>query len=456
MKLVILLFITFYCHISVGQNPLFESKKYSEQELKEDFQFWRSKLEKKHPLIYLYRSKKEVDSTFNTTYNSITASTSILEFYALLSKISSYLKDGHNGIVPTQPILDYVTFHPYLIPIEVALDDNDRLLVSKNFSKNKDLHTGNELISINGISSHTIVNKISSFVSREGNSPLHKSIVQNYFRFYYHIIFGMNEVYKIEYSNKGKVFNTEVRGVSIDKIRTRSGYNKNDKDKNPIRLTIIDTLKTAILTINTFDKNVLKKENNISFNRTIREYFKTIKTNEIERLVIDVSGNSGGNPEYAVSLLKHLLNEKFIMISECRIVSNPEEEVFEKRTKPKWYPYYGLGTKNPHKSNFNGELFILIGEETFSTAVMFASTLKRYKRATLIGKETGGNPVIMSGYFIRTSWELPNTKLKVMPGTLCTLRGNLSSNTGRGIIPDIETMNEINPLNFVLKLIDKK
>ena len=42
----------------------------------------------------------------------------------------------------------------------------------------------------------------------------------------------------------------------------------------------------------------------------------------------------------------------------------------------------------------------------------------------------------MAGYLIKSSWELPNTKIQFGSGTLCTLYDDLDLNQGRGLVPD--------------------
>ena len=106
---------------------------------------------------------------------------------------------------------------------------------------------------------------------------------------------------------------------------------------------------------------------------------------------------------------------------------------------------------------------MLINESTFSAGVILASTLKRENRATFIGTETGGNPVIMSGFFMRSTWQLPNTRIQITPATLATIYNPIELNTGRGLIPDhiIEltpeqlALSEDVYLNYTLDLIKK-
>lgn len=78
----------------------------------------------------------------------------------------------------------------------------------------------------------------------------------------------------------------------------------------------------------------------------------------------------------------------------------------------------------------------MVNEGTFSAGVILASVLRKYNRAVFVGNETGGNPIIMAGYLIKTSWKLPNTKIQMGSGTLCTMYDDIRQNQGRGLVPD--------------------
>jgi len=93
--------------------------------------------------------------------------------------------------------------------------------------------------------------------------------------------------------------------------------------------------------------------------------------------------------------------------------------------------------------------------------VIFSSVLRNNNRAIFVGNETGGNPIVMAGYLIKTSWKLPNTKIQIGIGSLCRIYGDLSLNQGRGLVPDFiikTTAEDIlslkdRHLNYTLKLI---
>ncbi|MCH2232431.1 MAG: S41 family peptidase [Crocinitomicaceae bacterium] len=455
MKFIITLMLSLGFYSLFGQNIEVNSPELAASELQKDLLFWRSKLEKKHPLIYLYRTKNEVDSIFDTSYNLLSNGASEREFYLLLLRISSFIGDGHNGIIPTQSLVNEVTHADKLIPLEIGLSEG-KLIINKNLSHSKTRLEGKQLFSINGVNHNNIIDELRSIAPREGLTPLYKAKIDHLFRFYYHLTFGIYDTYEIEYLDHNTIRRETVVGCSLDTIRSRNRDSKTPEDSNPLQFRIIDSLNTAVLTIESFDQNFLKKQYNIKFKKEIKNSFSILKEKQVKSLIIDLRGNNGGNPEFAVDILEQVLREPFELVAECRVVVSKSSEDFYDRTRKKWYPRYGLGSRKPRKAPFSGNIFVLIDESSFSTTVMLSRALKHYNRATLVGNETGGNPIVMGGYYIRTSWKLPNSKITVMPSSLCTIDDDIEKNSGRGILPDITPQEGADALHFTLDMIRKK
>jgi hypothetical protein len=82
--------------------------------------------------------------------------------------------------------------------------------------------------------------------------------------------------------------------------------------------------------------------------------FKFINENEVERLVIDLRRNSGGN---------NFLNRPIL---------------------------HGLIRND--KINRRGKLFVIIGRQTFSAAMNAAAEIERHTNAIFVGEPTGSSP----------------------------------------------------------------
>ena len=439
------------------------TKEYSVSQLQEDLTYWRDRLEKKLPILYLYKSKEAVDSKFDSIYNAIDHPMNELEFYRMLTPLTTFIQDGHNSIIPGEHAMTSLRGCNDLFPLDIKCIKN-KLYVSYNYSSASELSPGTEIISINNISADVILNKFLSNLPQEGNNQQYIfGSINSAFRFYYFVYYGLAEKYNITFKNlTGNVGYCEVTGIDLLSMKNEK-EKANIPDLNPYHLKVLDSMHTAVFTIKTFDQTLIKNTYNKKFKRDVSGYFNLIQDANVTNLVIDLRGNMGGNPDYVKYLLTYLFDEPFEQATECRVVKNKDSENFMERNKKSWFPFYGIGKFQPKKNNFKESVYVLINESTFSAGVILASTLKRENRATFIGTETGGNPVIMSGFFMRSTWQLPNTRIQITPATLATIYNPIELNTGRGLIPDhiIEltpeqlALSEDVYLNYTLDLIKK-
>jgi hypothetical protein len=115
----------------------------------------------------------------------------------------------------------------------------------------------------------------------------------------------------------------------------------------------------------------------LGFRKAASEFWKIVDEQPVERLIIDLRGNGGGNTFQFDQFFVPKLNE---------------------------HPEFG----DPAR------LFVLIDRVTFSSASDHAALFKAHSEATLVGEPTGGKP---NGYGEVRSFSLPNSKAQVRYST---------------------------------------
>lgn len=432
-----IIIVLFFCSYSWSQNE----KTFSVEELQEDFNFWRNRLEKKHPLLYLYASKAEMNRFFDSIYQEIDHPMTEIEFYKTISPVVSKVKDGHNSIIPSKQVIQRIKADSSLFPFDIQWHKK-QLFTHRNLSEDSTLSDGLRILTINGVPAEEIYQTLKKRIPHEGNNlQLFQSNINEVFRFYFHLFYGIHDKYEVTFLlPDGQKTTQSYAGASLKKFSELRKTQHKVKPRPCIKLRFKDTTyQTAVLTIHTFSPKTLRKICKFRYRSRIKKYFKTLQEVETKKLVIDIRGNGGGNPHHIKYLLQYLFNDEFTQAEQSRIVKSKETEEFCARTKKRWYPFNGVGTyKSKEKLSFDGEIVVLIDGGTFSASVELASVLKKYNRATFIGEETGGNPIIMCGYTVKVKRKLPNTKIQVAPGTITSIYDDLSKNNGRGVIPDIK------------------
>jgi len=347
-----IIFITIYMNASVAQSDTIFTKVFSVEELQDDLNYWRSRLEKELPILYLYKNKNEIDLKFDSIYNSIDQPMNEIAFYRILTPLTTFIQDGHNSIVLSEPALEALRNCNDLFPLNIKCIKN-KFYVSSNFSTSPELLPGTEIISINNVSAEEMLSKFLSNIPQEGHNLqyIYGSLNQS-FRFYYFVFYGLSEKYTIRYKNLNSlVGNCEVPGTDLITMKTKKEKRKTPH-LNPYNLQMLDSMKTALLTLKTLDQTLVKTTYHKNFKKDISEYFNLIQKSNYTDLIIDLRDNTGGNPDYVKHLLLYLFNEPFEQCIECRVVKNKEAEIFTQRNKKTWFPLYGIGKYHPKQNNF--------------------------------------------------------------------------------------------------------
>jgi peptidase S41-like protein len=411
------LLLAFSKFAAFSQNNNYDpDHKYAVNELQDDFQFLRTTLEKNHPNLYLYTSKNELDLFFDSLYKSIINPSSETAFYNLIALLSSKIKDGHTMFLPGEQAINYFNASSKFFPFYIIVVDN-KMYVKNNCSSDTSIKVGAEIMGINGTSAHEILNILLLRQIRDGNNQTYPVwILTNYFKEYFGFSFGHPQTFLITYRTENTVQKTKIiYALSKDSIKfyRQNKYSNKvtlENNKQGIFLEINKHQNTGILTIKSFDNEILKSQYNQDFNAEIKKIFLQIQTNRLSNLVLDIRNNQGGDFEPGQILLSYLLRKpiKYLACSkESKII-------------------------NPVKNNYKGNLYVLINGGSFSSTGVVSSYLDFYKRGTFIGEETGGNKTIISGD--PESIILPNTKIACQVSTVKYVIKN-DDNDGHGVVP---------------------
>lgn len=187
--------------------------------------------------------------------------------------------------------------------------------------------------------------------------------------------------------------------------------------------------KTAYLQLGTFDVFQLTFEWDDFLNRA----FEQISKKKVEKLVIDIRWNEGGQDEVLLLLGKYLAKENISLIkrsdklhfdkvpSKLRPYLNTWDKRFydlskevEKRDDG-FYTWRKSDDKGIQlKANaaaFKGEVYLMVNGANSSATFYFAELAQQNKLATLVGTPTGGSQKGLNGgamFFVR----LPNSSIE--------------------------------------------
>ncbi len=416
------------------RSPSVLKKKYSVEELKEDFLQFRRHIEEVHPCPYEFTSKESFNRSFEAQYESISRPMSLREFYNVLAPLKAKIGCGHAHL--DYPAEYRHTVQVFKFPLILTFLD-DRCYVAKNLNENPSLPLYSEILAINEIGIDELIKTLKSEISADGHNDFFKtSALEDCFQYYYANHFGVPKEFRIEYRT---VNNGDIQEAVIPAIPC-SAINYSNKEPKDLNLQILPRKNTAVMTINSFD--YYEERNNIFFS-FIDKAFSEIKEKNIENLIIDLRGNGGGDPFCASYLLAYIEREPYVFFSEP-------------------YGKYAELSK-PIKqagNHFNREPFFLIDGSNFSTTGHFCSILKYHGWGTFIGTETGSTYTCNAAVRV---FQLKNTRIGLKIATKSFAAAVEGLPKDRGIIPHHTVISRIEDLknnkdtvlDYALELIDK-
>jgi hypothetical protein len=462
---------------TLGKSNFF--KKYSIKEQQGDLKLLKEALEKMHPDLYWHITKEELDKEYTRLFNDITVEQTAYQFAFQIRNLIAKTRCGHTAI-SSPPFTDEIKkLNLPCLPFNVKVFDN-KLYIKDNFTDDDLFKTGTEIISINGVKANDLVNEFIPKVHNDGfNKQAEIGCVEFYFKMFTEFKFDFPSSYAMEVlSPAGISAKKNATGISLSVFEAK--YDKKYQPKENPSLKIFDSLKTAVLTFPTFE--------NETWRTFLDPSFKKIKKKKIENLIIDMRNNFGGRDLYSTNLYAYLSLTPYEWYKQIEMRLDSFNDPFLKYGEldtTGLRPFVGTNylkkmsngnyivDKKAHaitaeaplqpdgEFNFKGKVFILINDRTSSTAAAFCAINHFNKRATFIGRETGGgycgNTAGM--YFILN---LSNTKIRVVIPIMRVYNAMDNCESQGGVKPDYEIKPNIADLtidremNFALDLIKKQ
>ena len=422
----------------------------------EDYNYLLTTLDETHPNLYAYIPKDEFVSKTDEFRKSIYKPMSRTEFYKIVLKTIALIKQGHTMVFDDCGFGKYTDEGGLRFPFEIYYEDG-HIYVDKNFSSIKELSKGTEIIAINRIPVSKITERFRPYLRVRPNGFIGGTLAYNW-PSYLWMEYGFGEEFVLSYILQGenKIKTTTVAGITVETIAERG----KEPDELEFNFTIEKDKGIAIITLNTF---VWEFD---EYDSLLNNSFTKIKEHGINNLIIDLRENGGGNGSLANSLMNYLTDKTFISQSMSQVKTSEATKkcytthpifvnAIEQARKAEGNSSEFLelvdcflekpaGTitkfekseiKPTKKENrFEGQLYLLTSNNTFSAATYFTSLIKDNNLGYIVGEETSDNP---SDYGCFMWFELPNTKINIQNSTRYDVRPG-GFDDKHGVIPDFQ------------------
>ncbi|MEJ2400820.1 MAG: S41 family peptidase [Xanthomonadales bacterium] len=436
---------------SSSQEPV----SYSVAAVREDFAYLYETLQISSYDLFRNTSKTDYDSAFEQAMDSITGPMTYLEINRLFEPFVVLAGFVHCTVdFPYEAYRQFYQNGGRGIPFKIGFF-GEKVLVTANWSDNKQIEAGDELLAINGIDIHQLLEKIYAYKQGESDYVKQTLLENGSLRENWWYVFGdfPSGTVRIEKPG-GERIDTEVEGLTREQYQERTQAVQSPSFMKSGRafefIGDVAYLRPGIF-LNTESRDLSSQDafNNEAFLAFIDSAFIEIAKKKAQHLILDLRGNYGGDNSFSDPMIAYFADKPFRIASKFSVrtsqvtksfwkdVANPELADMKRKimTLDDGTRFdVELNTTQPRTDEraFKGEVIALIDRFSFSNTTSVAAIVQDYEFGTLVGEETADTPSSCGAVHTFT---LPNTQMGVMFPKACMIRPSGDPSL-RGVIPD--------------------
>lgn len=373
-------------------------------ELKEDVKLLFQAIQEAHPAPFAYQDEETLSSTLQELDKTLNHPSTARGFYRLLAPVVSSLKNGHTWVARLEEFERWVQSEGMVIPISLDWNGEHVWLTAHYGSSSAPL--GAIITEINGEDAGDVVRRMGRHVPMEGRNSNPWLIRRNDWLWYWlWVEYGKSRALELTLSDTaGTNRQHDIKAVSlsdlgVDPRRERPDYAFGHLPEYAAAIVEFSLFSDPAKCCNFID-----------------ETFAQIRRTGVKGIVLDLRRCRGGISPGVERLLRYLLDVPFVLHSQIHTkasqLTSGEMAGLDPETKVgKMARHQPLSIEPADKAmRFAGNVVVLIGPLTYSNAVSCAHALRHYRKAVLIGEETGDSTASYGG---QQSFQLPNSGLSV-------------------------------------------
>jgi hypothetical protein len=444
----------------------------SPRQLQEDFHFYARILRETHPGLYRYTLREVMNARLDSIEQTLVAPMKFYEFYKVLASLNASIRCAHSTTVPVADFRSYLNTTKllpfFILPIE------EKLYVLFNGTTDKTIKPGFELTAINGHPVDSISKILKSHFWSDGyiERAKNKVVTGSLFAMFYYSLIERPEQFMLTFKDlqgNKSMFATPAQPFAvIQKSYTKNSVNRtmlsyyNKHPKQGWRLKFLDDpAAVAVLRFDGFGGKGMRTEEAAQkgFQKFMDDALNKIAAKKSKYLVVDVRSNGGGWDVQGVELFTYLMgsdtpvkyyermhaitdSSEFLRYSDLPAADRQNIKRELRRETDGTFTIReemnpNLRPQHSKPNRFQGKIYILMNEQSFSTTSEFLALCKFHRVGILVGQECGGAYEGGNGSsFIQTS--LPNSKIYIStPLVFYENAVDPVTPQGRGTMPDI-------------------
>lgn len=432
---------------------------YTAEKAREDLTTLYAGLQQEHVDLFARRSRAEYDAHIERLLSRIDGPLPKAEFHLMLHEAMAFGNIGHaKAEAAMGDLFAYVGEGGTIVPLSVTY--RDTAMVTDQWASEGDiLPPGSRITGLGGISLAEFENRARSIISADSDRLL-RSQIELGLPAYLYFIFGQRESLEIEYIGlDGKPGTAPVSAMGLGEMYAMQAARPvAAPDRNP-RARIHRDLGEGVYYFQPGPFSATEEERGedgeaytiAPFRAFVEEAFAALSASGSTDLVIDLRDNGGGDVSFSDLIVARLVDEPYRFASRYEVRAGPN-------TKAAWADWEGepdtlasriaaaletaddgevvpvdLPLTQPISDDaFDGRVWVLINQHSYSNAAVVAALMQDLGIATIVGEETADLPTT---YGAVETFALPNSGAVITYPKAYMVRPSGDQST-RGVAPD--------------------
>tara|TARA_R110000868_G_scaffold53249_3_gene167332 strand:- start:117 stop:1436 length:1320 start_codon:yes stop_codon:yes gene_type:complete len=341
---------------------------FTADQLREDLTDWQDWLRSTHPDLAHSSDIAQLDRQVEALGEGLDGNYSALEAWMALSTLNPLFADAHTGLaIPPAPDASFP-------PVEIR---DGHAWIGSAIAPQSQLRPGERIVAVDEVDVDAMIAAVLPYIRGESDQ-LRERILE--LRFAEYLAF---------WSGRSTFRQIGLEDIEGNRSRLFHAPQTDRAGEDEVLFSLDFQGSTAILTVQSFDLAQLD-----TFNAFLIEAFAAIASRRSERLIIDIRQNGGGARELSDALLAYLTADRYTptsaitaRITPDNIARIPGAELGQVVHLP--FPQW-VEPSASQPDRFTGEIYVLIGPNTYSQGIVFATIVQDFHIGLIAGSPTEG------------------------------------------------------------------
>jgi hypothetical protein len=390
---------TFFGGVAPRYGIAAPGRKFSPADLRAELEWLVGTLREVGAQPFAYTTERTFDAALGDAREKLASAMDVLGFYRVVGPLFASLRDGHAGVDVGPAFGRYRERGGLAFPLALDLYEYGVFVKRQTVDG---FPEGTRILAVDGVDAADFARRIVDFVGAQQRS-LRYAFAGGRAQDVMWVLNGERRAFFVRaLSPDGTIVARPLGATSRSELRAATG--RGGADVEPYAFSRLREGRIGYL-------DYRRCEDYDRFARFLRNTFASIKQHPIQGLIVDIRRNGGGSSGLNNELWSYVTNRPFTQFGRTLVrVSNRVKREYGMMRYLNCYPPQAWFARDhslltfeaqivrprSKELRYSGPVLLLIGTQTFSSALACAVAARDFGLATIVGEETG-EPVNSTG-----------------------------------------------------------